>query len=240
MRWITSWEFCLIAVGGTPPHGDGTHSLTALIPPKPKCQKKNKNLPFWGLLYLPGRGGGISNHCQHEVRGAELVLPRGCGGSNCCFPPQARWPLWNLLERCLSRRFHRSHLTWGRFGVEERAVDVKTHCRRMKGFSLFQGIEAWHFPQKISCHDRQWPRLCKDLGIKKSRTEVMMVCSDWSAGKKHLLKMPSWQLKPNLRKDSAMRRELPLLVAYVFSIKMSLSSPTPSSYSAGRNTKLAL
>lgn len=112
--------------------------------------------------------------------------------------------------------------------------------QNIKGYSLFQGIKAWHFPQKISHHGRQWPRLCKDLGIKKIQYWVVMVCSDWSAGKKHLQKMPSWQLKPNLRKDSAMRCELPLLDAYVFSIKMSLSTPMPSSYSAGRNTKLAL
>lgn len=46
----------------------------------------------------------------------------------------------------------------------------------MKGYRLFQDIEIWYFP-----HVRQWPRLCKDLEIKK-------ILQDWGCDGSFILK----------------------------------------------------
>lgn len=120
------------------------------------------------------------------------------GQSWFCFPPQLRW--------ICGRRTSPGHEVW-------RDIDY------------FRILRPGTFP--TACHDRHWPRLCKDLGIKKkySRTVVVMVHSYWKAGKKYLLKMPCRPVKPKLGKDSGMRRELPLLVASVLSIRLSLMHP---------------
>lgn len=108
----------------------------------------------------------------------------------------------------------------------------------MKGYRLSQAIETWYFP-----HGQLWQTVTKIVqGFRSKkillRTEVVVIHLYQNAGKKkYLLKMPSWPVKPKLGEDSGMRRELPLLVASVFSIRLSLSTII---YSTGRRTKLAL
>lgn len=117
-RFISSWEFCLIA--DTPP---AHRQLAQSHIPKTALQSQmmENNHPL--------EGNHTSSPCLNptmphtSAEGAKLV----CLGAVVAA---------NGESRC----------SWGGFGAEEQALDVKMHCESMKGYSLFQDIKAWLFP----------------------------------------------------------------------------------------------
>lgn len=124
-----------------------------------------------------------------------------------------------------------SHFSWGGFVAEEQALDMK-----------YEGILIILGYRDLALF--QWPAMALTKFVQgfRNKNNAPGLRLWWSIHtkmqeKKYLQKMPSWPMKTKLGKESGMRRELPLLVASVFSIRLGLSTPI---YSTGRRTKLAL